>query len=44
MTITWRLEPPSNGTLVGVAADDGPSGIRRAGIASRLANLATFVE
>jgi hypothetical protein len=25
MTITWRLEPPSNGTLVGIVADDVPS-------------------
>src|SRR3954449_11584044 len=48
MTITWRLEPTSNGTLVAVVADDVPSGIRRAenesGIASMFANLANFVE
>ena len=48
MTITWRLEPTSNGTLVAVVADDVPSSIRRAenqsGIASTLANLANFVE
>ena len=48
MTITWRLEPTSNGTLVEVVADDVPSGIRRAeiksGIASTLAHLANFVE
>ena len=25
MTITWRLEPTSNGTLVAVVADDVPS-------------------
>ena len=43
MTITWRLEPTSSGTLVAVVADCVPSGIRRAenesGIASTLANL-----
>ena len=48
MTITWRLEPTSNGTLVEVVAGDVPSGIRRAeiksGIASTLAHLANFVE
>ena len=48
MTITWRLEPTSSGTLVAVVADDVPSGIRRAeiksGIASTLAHLANFVE
>jgi uncharacterized protein YndB with AHSA1/START domain len=48
MTMTWRLEPTSNGTLVTVVADDVPSGIPRAehesGIASTLVNLANFVE
>ena len=47
MTITWRLEPTSNGTFVAVVADD-VFWYRRAenesGIASTLANLANFVE
>jgi uncharacterized protein YndB with AHSA1/START domain len=47
MTMTWRLEPTGDGTLVTVVADDVPPGISRAehesGMASTLANLARFV-
>lgn len=48
MTITWRLEPTSNGTLMAAIADD-VSSVSAAprngsGIAPPLANLANFVE
>jgi uncharacterized protein YndB with AHSA1/START domain len=47
MTMTWRLEPTPDGTLVTVVADAVPPGITRAehesGMASTLANLARFV-
>jgi len=48
MTMTWRLKPTGGGTEVTVTATDVPSGIdqatHEAGIASSLANLATYVE
>lgn len=44
MTMTWRLEPEGDGTLVTIEATDVPPGISPAdhatGIASSLANLA----
>lgn len=48
MTMTWHLEPAGGGTEVTVTAADVPPGIdqavHEAGIASSLANLASFVE
>ncbi|NBB15209.1 ATPase [Caulobacter sp. SLTY] len=48
MTITTTFEPAEGGTLVSVACADVPPGISQAdheeGIASSLANLASFVE
>ena len=48
MTMTWRLEPSGEGTMVSVTAVDVPPGIdqaaHEAGIASSLANLASYVE
>jgi uncharacterized protein YndB with AHSA1/START domain len=48
MTMTWRLDPAGEGTEVTVTAVDVPPGIdqaiHEAGIASSLANLASFVE
>jgi uncharacterized protein YndB with AHSA1/START domain len=48
MTITTRFEPAEGGTVVSVACADVPPGISQAdheeGIASSLANLASFVE
>lgn len=48
MTMTWRLDPTDEGTEVTVKAVDVPPGIdqaiHEAGIASSLANLASFVE
>lgn len=48
MTMTWSLAPTSAGTEVTVIATDVPVGIDQAaheeGIASSLANLATYVE
>ena len=48
MTTTWTLEATGGGTLVTIRADDVPDGIsaedHAAGLASSLANLATFVE
>ena len=46
--MTWRLDPTDEGTEVTVKAVDVPPGIdqaiHEAGIASSLANLASFVE
>jgi uncharacterized protein YndB with AHSA1/START domain len=48
MTMSWSLEPASEGTRVTVRATDIPSGIsaedHRAGLASSLDNLARFVD
>ena len=48
MTMTWRLTPAGEGTEVTVTATDVPPGIAQAdheaGIASSLANLASYVE
>ena len=48
MTMTWRLEASGDGTEVSVIAEDVPPGIdqetHEAGIASSLANLASYVE
>ncbi|MFI1937904.1 SRPBCC family protein [Streptomyces purpureus] len=48
MTMTWHLAPAPDGTLVTVTATDVPPGIdpaaHEAGIASSLANLASYVE
>jgi hypothetical protein len=48
MTMTWHLASASNGTEVTVTATDVPTGIdqavHEAGIASSLANLASYVE
>jgi Activator of Hsp90 ATPase homolog 1-like protein len=48
MTMTWRLDGREEGTEVSVTAVDVPSGIdqavHQAGIASSLANLASYVE
>ncbi|SEC53927.1 SRPBCC family protein [Rhodococcus koreensis] len=48
LTMTWQLTPTSGGTEVTVTATDVPPGISQAdheaGIASSLANLASYVE
>ena len=48
MTMTWHLTPTGDGTEVTVTATDVPPGIdqtdHEAGIASSLANLASYVE
>jgi hypothetical protein len=48
MTMTWELSEENDGTKVRISADDVPSGItaedHAAGMASTLANLASFVE
>lgn len=48
MTMTWEVSPADDGTRVQIRADDVPAGIRAedhaAGLASSLANLATYVE
>ncbi|RII20356.1 hypothetical protein DSC45_03950 [Streptomyces sp. YIM 130001] len=48
MTMTWELTRAGDGTEVSVSATDVPSGISQsdheAGIASSLANLASYVE
>ncbi|MGV9866863.1 SRPBCC family protein [Rhodococcus koreensis] len=48
MTMTWQLTPTAGGTEVTVTATDVPPGISQAdheaGIASSLANLASYVE
>ncbi|HEY7225480.1 MAG TPA: SRPBCC family protein [Micromonosporaceae bacterium] len=48
MTLTWHLSAAGNGTEVTVTATDVPPGIdqpdHEAGIASSLANLASYVE
>lgn len=48
MTMTWELSAADAGTLVELRAEDVPSGIsaedHAAGMASSLANLATYVE
>ncbi|WP_326555305.1 SRPBCC family protein [Micromonospora sp. NBC_01813] len=48
MTMTWEVSPADDGTRVVIRADDVPAGIRAedhaAGLASSLANLATYVE
>ena len=48
MTMTWRLDASDEGTEVSVTAVDVPPGIdqaaHEAGIASSLANLASYVE
>lgn len=48
MTMTWELSANNGGTRVEIRADDVPAGIspedHAAGLASSLANLATFLE
>ena len=48
MTMTWELTPIDTGTRVDIRADDVPAGIsaedHAAGLASSLANLASFLE
>ncbi|MEV7369170.1 SRPBCC family protein [Streptomyces sp. NPDC091299] len=48
MTMTWHLAPVGDGTEVTVTATDVPPGIdqavHEAGIASSLANLASYIE
>ncbi|MEV6995928.1 SRPBCC family protein [Streptomyces sp. NPDC093228] len=48
MTMTWQLAPVGDGTEVTVTATDVPPGIdqavHEAGIASSLANLASYIE
>ncbi|MGV9654908.1 SRPBCC family protein [Streptomyces sp. NPDC003554] len=48
MTMTWHLTPVGDGTEVTVTATDVPPGIdqavHEAGIASSLANLASYIE
>lgn len=48
MTMTWYLETTKDGAKVTIVAEDVPMGIEHeeheAGMASSLANLATFVE
>lgn len=48
MTMTWAVSTVDAGTRVDIRADDVPAGIRAedhaAGLASSLANLATYVE
>ncbi|MFV2021219.1 SRPBCC family protein [Micromonospora sp. LOL_023] len=48
MTMTWEVSPAGNGTRVAIRADGVPAGIRAedhaAGLASSLANLATYLE
>jgi len=48
MTMTWELTAVDAGTRVDIRADDVPAGIsaedHAAGLASSLANLATYVE
>lgn len=48
MTMTWEVSPVDAGTRVDIRADDVPAGIspedHAAGLASSLANLATYIE
>jgi uncharacterized protein YndB with AHSA1/START domain len=48
MTMTWELSAENGGTLLEIRADDVPTGIsaedHAVGLASSLANLATFLE
>lgn len=48
MTMTWQVEAEGNGTRVEIRADNVPAGIsptdHAAGLASSLANLATYLE
>lgn len=48
MTMTWEITPVDGGSRVDIRADDVPSGIsaedHAAGLASSLANLASFLE
>ena len=48
MTMRWTLEPQGEGTMLTVAAENVPVGIRpedhEAGLASSLSNLAAIVE
>lgn len=48
MTMTWEVAPVDGGTRVDIRAEDVPAGIsaddHAAGLASSLANLATYVE
>ncbi|MFV2009845.1 MULTISPECIES: SRPBCC domain-containing protein [unclassified Micromonospora] len=48
MTMTWEVSTVDGGTRVDIRADDVPAGISEAdhaaGLASSLANLATYVE
>jgi uncharacterized protein YndB with AHSA1/START domain len=48
MTMTWELTAVDDGTRVDIRADDVPAGIsaedHAAGLASSLANLATYLE
>ncbi len=48
MTMTWEVTPVDGGSRLDIRADDVPAGIsvedHAAGLASSLANLATFLE
>ena len=48
MTMTWEITALDAGTRVDIRADDVPAGIsakdHAAGLASSLANLATYLE
>ena len=48
MTMTWEVTAVDAGTRVDIRADDVPAGIsamdHAAGLASSLANLATYLE
>ena len=48
ITMTWEVTPVGGGSRVDIRADDVPAGIsvedHAAGLASSLANLATFLE
>ena len=48
MTMTWEVSAVDAGTRVNIRADDVPAGIsakdHAAGLASSLANLATYLE
>jgi hypothetical protein len=48
MTVTWEVTAVDAGTRVDIRADDVPAGIsakdHAAGLASSLANLATYLE
>lgn len=48
MTMTWTLRPEAEGTMLAIAAENVPAGIRaedhEAGLTSSLSNLAAFIE